>query len=134
VALPLPRRICGAHAHTPRFAHSGAADASAPLLGLGPPLSPHTPGSSDSDASEPCFAEHYGACGDGEFDTYPYAYEGEPGGELTWLGAGVRVGVGVGLGVCLGLGLGVGILVSSYQRATRKIGMLKEGGLTGLLK
>jgi hypothetical protein len=34
--------------------------------------------------------------------------------------------------VCLGLGLGVGILVSSYQRATRKIGMLKEGGIGGL--
>ena len=35
--------------------------------------------------------------------------------------------MGVGLGVCLGVGLGAGILISSYQRATRRLGALKDG-------
>ena len=51
----------------------------------------------------------------------------DPGAELTWFSAGLRVGMGVGLGVCLGVGLGAGILISSYQRATRRLGALKDG-------
>ena len=50
----------------------------------------------------------------------------DPGAELTWFSAGLRVGMGVGLGVCLGVGLGAGILISSYQRASRRLGNLKE--------
>ena len=51
----------------------------------------------------------------------------DPGAELTWFSAGLRVGMGVGLGVCLGVGLGAGILISSYQRASRRLGQLKDG-------
>ena len=67
-------------------------------------------------------------CADADLD----GLDGEPGGELTWFSAGVRVGVGVGLGIVLGAGLGVGILMSSYARATRKFGQLKQAGIGGL--
>jgi hypothetical protein len=35
--------------------------------------------------------------------------------------------MGVGLGACLGVGLGLGILLSSYQRASRRLGQIKDG-------
>jgi hypothetical protein len=57
----------------------------------------------------------------------------DPGAELTWFSAGLRVGMGVGLGACLGVGLGLGILLSSYQRASRRLGQIKDQGF-GLLK
>jgi hypothetical protein len=88
----------------------------------------------DAGATDAGALEQYGSFCGADADADFCDNDGQQGEDLTWFSAGLRVGVGVGLGVCLGLGLGVGILVSSYQRATRRIGELKSAGLSGLIK
>ena len=102
VALPLPRRSL----------------AGQPFLGALPRGADWAPPSA-SDEPELRFFN-----GGGESDA---ELMDDPGAELTWFSAGLRVGMGVGLGVCLGVGLGAGILISSYKRATSRLGALKDG-------